>query len=54
VARGWTVARDNRIAAAIVERARAVAAGDRPTLARLATTFARLGCPYQQARTLSM
>jgi hypothetical protein len=43
--------RDNPIAAAIVERAHAVATGDRPALARLAVTFARLGCPYQQART---
>jgi hypothetical protein len=43
--------RDNPIATGIVERAAAVAAGDRDTLVRLAITFARLGCPYQQART---
>jgi hypothetical protein len=44
-------ARDNPIATGIVERAAAIAAGDRDALARLAVTFARLGCPYQQART---
>jgi len=44
-------ARDNPIARAIVERAAAIAAGDRDTLVRFAITFAQLGCPYQQART---
>jgi hypothetical protein len=44
-------ARDNPIATAIVERAAAIAAGDHDALARLAITFAQLGCPYQQART---
>ena len=44
-------ARDNPIAAAMVERADAIAAGDRDRLTRLAITFAQLGCPYQQART---
>jgi len=43
--------RDNPIATAIVDRARAVTAGDGAALARLAVTFAQLGCPYQQART---
>jgi hypothetical protein len=43
--------RDNPIAAAIVERAAAIAAQDREPLARLAITFGQLGCPYQQART---
>ena len=43
--------RDNPIATAIVERAAAIATGDRDTLVRLAITFAQLGCPYQQART---
>jgi hypothetical protein len=35
----------------MVERAEAIAAGDRHRLTRLAITFAQLGCPYQQART---
>jgi hypothetical protein len=35
----------------MVERAAALTTGDRETLVRLATTFARIGCPYQQART---
>ncbi|WP_433385458.1 ATP-binding protein [Actinoplanes sp. CA-142083] len=43
--------RDNPIAAAIVERAAALAAGDHATIARLADTFAELGCPYQQLRS---
>jgi hypothetical protein len=51
VARSRHAARDNPIATAIVERAAAITTGDRETLARLAITFARLGCPYQQART---
>jgi hypothetical protein len=44
-------ARDNPIAAAVVERAAAVAARDHDQLVRFAITFAQLGCPYQQART---
>ena len=51
IARGRRATRDNPIAAAIVDRAEAIAAGDRDTLVRLAITFAQLGCPYQQART---
>jgi hypothetical protein len=51
VARSRHAARDNPIAIAIVERGAAIITGDRETLARLAITFARLGCPYQQART---
>jgi predicted ATPase/DNA-binding CsgD family transcriptional regulator len=51
VERSRPVVRDNPIASAIVERAAAIAIGDRQTLARLTITFARLGCPYQQART---
>jgi hypothetical protein len=35
----------------MVERAAAIATGDRDTLARLVVTFGQLGCPYQQART---
>lgn len=44
-------ARDNPIAAVIVERAAAIDASDHGRVARFATTFAHLGCPYQQART---
>ena len=51
VERSRHAARDNPIATAIVERAAAITTGDRETLVRLAITFARLGCPYQQART---
>jgi hypothetical protein len=51
VERSRSAARDNPIAAAMVERAAAVAAGDRDALVRLAVTFAQLGCPYQQSRT---
>src|SRR6185437_7710678 len=43
--------RDNPIAAAMVERAAAIATGDVDTLVRLVDTFGRLGSPYQQART---
>jgi hypothetical protein len=51
IVRGRRAARDNPIAAAIVDRAEAVATGDRDALVRLAITFAQLGCAYQQART---
>jgi hypothetical protein len=51
VERSRHAARDNPIATAIVERAAAIATGDREKLVRLAVTFAQLGCPYQQART---
>jgi hypothetical protein len=51
VERSRHAARDNPIAVAIVERAAAIATGDRDTLVHLAITFAQLGCPYQQART---
>jgi predicted ATPase/DNA-binding CsgD family transcriptional regulator len=44
-------ARDNPIASAMVERAAAIAAGDRSAVENLAATFTRLGCPYQEART---
>ena len=44
-------ARDNQIASAMVERAAAVAAGDRSSVESLAARFARLRCPYQEART---
>ena len=47
-------ARDNSIATAIVERAAAVAAGDHDTVGRFASSFAELGCPYQQARTATI
>ena len=51
IVRSRHAARDNPIAAAMVERADAIATGDRDALVRLAITFAQLGCPYQQART---
>jgi hypothetical protein len=51
IERSRHAARDNPIAAAMVERAAAIAAGDRAALARLSVTFAQLGCPYQQSRT---
>ena len=44
-------ARDNQIASVMVERAAAVAAGDRSSVENLAARFARLRCPYQEART---
>ena len=49
--RSRRAARDNPIATAIVDRAAAIATGDRDAVVRLAITFAQLGCPYQQART---
>jgi len=51
IARSRRAVRDNPIAAAIVDRAEAIATGDRDTLVRLAITFAQLACPYQQSRT---
>jgi hypothetical protein len=51
VERSRHAARDNPIATAIVARAAAVTAGDHGALDRCASAFARLGCPYQQART---
>jgi hypothetical protein len=47
-------ARDNQIASAMVERAAAVASGDRSAVENLAATFARLRCPYQEARTRTL
>jgi len=47
-------ARDNPIATGIVERAAAIAAGDRTAVENLAATFTRLGCPYQEARTRTL
>jgi hypothetical protein len=47
-------ARDNPIASAMVERAAAMAAGDRIAVENLAATFAALGCPYQEARTRTL
>jgi hypothetical protein len=44
-------ARDNPIASAMVERAHAIATGDRAALSQLTVAFAQLGCPYQQTRT---
>ena len=47
-------ARDNPIASAMVERAAAIASGDRTAVENLAATFAALGCPYQEARTRTL
>lgn len=52
LARSRQAARDNPIATAVIERAAVVQAGDRTSLEPLAATFAELGCPYQEARTL--
>src|SRR5262245_53469801 len=54
IERSRHAARDNPIAAAMVERAAAVAAGDRDALVKLTVTFGRRGCPYQKARTAKM
>jgi predicted ATPase/DNA-binding CsgD family transcriptional regulator len=54
IERSRHAARDNPIATAIVERAAAIATGDRAVLDQCATTFGNLGCPYQQARTRSL
>ena len=51
IERSLRAARDNPIATAIIERAAAIATGDHDTLVRLVVTFAKLDCPYQQART---
>ena len=47
-------ARPNPIATTIVERAAAIASGDHDTMERCTVTFAELGCPYQQARTVTL
>jgi predicted ATPase/DNA-binding CsgD family transcriptional regulator len=47
-------ARDNAVASAMVDRAAALAAGDRNAVENLASTFARLRCPYQEARTRTL
>jgi hypothetical protein len=56
IARARTMTTDNPIAAAIVERAAALAAGDggRDGLTVAATQLAAAGCHYQWARTLVM
>ncbi|HET9420997.1 MAG TPA: LuxR C-terminal-related transcriptional regulator [Nocardioides sp.] len=46
------VVRANPIAAAIVERAAALDAGDQQTLLAVAADLDAAGCPYQRARTL--
>ena len=51
IVRSRRAARDNPIATAVVDRADALATGDRDALVRLAISLAQLGCPYQQART---
>jgi len=47
-----TVVAGNPVAAAIVERAEALLAGDHDRLLATAPTFDAAGCPYQSARTL--
>jgi predicted ATPase/DNA-binding CsgD family transcriptional regulator len=51
IERSRPAARDNPIAAAVVERAAAVGARDHDRVVPFAITFAQLGCLYQQART---
>jgi predicted ATPase/DNA-binding CsgD family transcriptional regulator len=51
ISRARYAARANPIASAIIERAAALAAGNRRAVEDLAATFEALGCPYQQART---
>jgi hypothetical protein len=45
---------DNPIAVAILDRCRALAAGDGDRLDAIAATFRRLGCRYQEARTVDL
>lgn len=42
---------NNPVASAMVERADALAVGDRDRLLEAAATFGAAGCPYQRART---
>jgi hypothetical protein len=49
--RARTAARDNPIAAALVDRAAAIDAGRTDVVAALATTFDDLGCVYQRDRS---
>ncbi len=52
LARARPIAAPNPIATAMVERAAALAAGDRGPLPTLAAALERAACPYQAARTL--
>jgi hypothetical protein len=52
--RAGRAARHNPVASAIIRRASACAAGDRTAIAGLAPSFAALGCPYQQERTIAL
>jgi predicted ATPase/DNA-binding CsgD family transcriptional regulator len=54
IERARDAARHNPIASAMIERAAAFAAGDRDAVEALAATFESLGCPYQQARTITL
>jgi predicted ATPase/DNA-binding CsgD family transcriptional regulator len=51
IGRARHATRDNPIASAMVDRAAALAAGDRAAVEALAAAFGSLGCPYQQERT---
>ncbi|HKE75973.1 MAG TPA: LuxR C-terminal-related transcriptional regulator [Acidimicrobiales bacterium] len=52
IASARAVAAPNPIAAAIVDRATALAAADKARLVAVANTLAEAGCPYQWARTM--
>jgi predicted ATPase/DNA-binding CsgD family transcriptional regulator len=52
IAAARAVAAPNPIAAAVVDRASALAAADKPRLVAVANTLAEAGCPYQWARTM--
>jgi predicted ATPase/DNA-binding CsgD family transcriptional regulator len=54
IERSRHAARDNPIAAAIVERAAAIASGANESIERFASTFSHLGCPYQRTRTATL
>ncbi|MGW5237658.1 ATP-binding protein [Monashia sp. NPDC004114] len=51
VGRARRATQGNPITAAMVDRAAAIAAGDRAGVLELTETFAALGCPYQAERT---
>jgi len=54
VARAMAVASGNPIAVGILERCRALLAGDGGALTRLAGAFTAAGCPYQERRSRSL
>lgn len=54
IARARPIARDNPVAAAMVERAAALAASDLAAVEQFAARFETLGCPYQEQRTRAL